>query len=445
MTLGNPLAGVPANVFRARRASVFAALDRGVMVLPAAPRLFRSRDTEIRYRPDSELFYVTGCVEPDAVAVLVGGDEPRLVLFVRDRDAEVERWSGPLLGPEAAKERFGADETRSLSELESSLPTFLQAGEVVHYRPGRGDALDRMVFEALAYSRSRGQRRGVGPRSLIDPGEILDELRLIKDEHEIALIREAARISAEGHRAALATAGPGKGEWEVQAEIDATFRRHGARGSGFDTIVGSGPNACVMHYVDNGRVIEDGDLVLVDAGAEVGFYQGDMSRTFPASGRFTAEQRAVYDVVEAAREMAVAAAIPGSSVSDVHDVALRVLTAGMVDLGVLDGAVARLIDTEAYKAFFPHQTSHWLGLDVHDPGDYATNGHPRTLRAGMVLTVEPGLYIPAGSEGRAASFAGIGVRIEDEVLVREDGTENLTAPHLPTSAEAMESLAHTVS
>jgi Xaa-Pro aminopeptidase len=413
-------------------------MNRGVMVLPAAPRLFRSRDTEVRYRADSELFYLTGCTEPDAVAVLTGGDEARLVLFVRDRDPEAERWSGPVLGPEAAQERSGADETFSLAQLETSLPGLLRGGDAIYYRPGRRDALDRMVLEALAHSRSKGQRMGVGPRSLIDPGEALDELRMVKDEHEIERLRSAARITAEGHRAALVTARPGKGEWVVQAEIDAVFRRNGAEGPGFDTIVGSGSNACVLHYAANGRVIEEGDLVLVDAGAEVDLYQGDMSRTFPASGRYSPEQRAVYEVVEAARARAVAAASPGGSVADVHDAAVRVLTSGLVELGVLDGTMDELIHQEAYKAFFPHQTSHWLGLDVHDPGDYATEGRSRILEPGMVLTVEPGLYFPDSAEGGAALFAGIGVRIEDEVLVTEDGAENLTGSLLPTSADDME-------
>jgi Xaa-Pro aminopeptidase len=445
MTHSDPMAGIPADVFRARRASVSSVLGRGVLVLPSAPRLFRSRDTETRYRPDSELFYLTGCTEADAVAVLAGGDEARLVLFVRDRDPEAERWSGPVLGPEAAKERFGADETHSLSELETSMPALLREADAIYYRAGRRELLDRMIFEALSYSRSRGQRKGIGPRSLVDPGEALDELRLVKDRHEIERLRAAARVSAEGHRVALAAARPGRGEWVVEAEIDAAFRRHGARGPGFDTIVGSGANACVLHYVANGRVIEGGDLVLVDAGAEVGLYQGDMSRTFPASGRFSPEQRDVYEVVDAARAEAVATAAPGRSVAEVHETAVRVLTTGLVELGVLDGTLDELMDQEAHETFFPHQTSHWLGLDVHDPGDYAKEGRSRRLEPGMVLTVEPGLYFPAGAEGGAARYAGIGVRVEDEVLVTEDGSENLTGALLPTSADDMESLAGGVS
>jgi Xaa-Pro aminopeptidase len=436
----DPLTDIPAQAFAARRVATFDALGHGVMVLPAAQPLFRSRDTEIRYRPDSELFYLTGVTEPGAVAVLVGGADRRFLLFVPERDADAERWSGPRLGTNAAEERFGADETHPVSDLGPLLPALLREGDVIHARLGRAEDLDRAVFDALRHARARGAREGSGPRAVIDPGEILDELRLHKDEHEIARIRRAVSLTVEGHLAGISLARPGVGEWAVEASVNAAFREGGAEGAGFETIVGSGPNGCVLHYVENRRTLEDGDLVLLDAGAEVGLYHGDVTRTFPANGRFTSEQRAVYDVVERARVSALEAANPGATISSVHDAVVRVLLEGLVDLGVLTGAVDALVADEAHRVYYPHQTSHWLGLDVHDPGDYVRGGADRCLAPGMVFTVEPGLYFPLGLGGSAAPYEGIAVRIEDDLLMRADAVENLSA-QLPTDADAMEALA----
>jgi Xaa-Pro aminopeptidase len=436
----DPMTGIPAEAFAARRAATFDALGHGVMVLPAAQPLFRSRDTEARYRPDSELFYLTGVTEPGAVAVLVGGSDPRFILFVPERDADAERWSGPRVGTKAAEERFGGDETHPVSELEALLPALLKEGDLIHARLGRVGDIDRVVFDALGHARARGARTGTGPRGVIDPGEILDELRLIKDEHEITRIRRAVSLTVKGHLAGISAARPGVGEWAVEASVDAAFRAGGAEGAGFETIVGSGPNGCVLHYVENRRTLGDGDLVLLDAGAEAGLYHGDVTRTFPANGRFTSEQRAVYDVVEQARIAAIEAACPGGTISGVHDAAVRVLLDGLVDLGVLTGAVDDLVSDEAHRTYYPHQTSHWLGLDVHDPGDYARGGSDRCLSQGMVFTVEPGLYFPPGRGGPAAPYEGIGVRIEDDLLMGVDAVENLSAG-LPTDADAIEALA----
>jgi Xaa-Pro aminopeptidase len=431
--------GLPPGLLAARRGAVLDALGRGVMVLAAAPILRRSRDTEHPYRPDSDLFYLTGATEPHTVAVLAGGDEPRFVLFAQERDPAAELWTGERLGPEAAAERFGADESYPLADLEARLPVLLRESDRVYYRLGRVGELEGMVLEALVYARSRGQRKGIGPRALVDPGEILDEMRLLKDEVELRRLRGAAEATVAGHRAALDTVRPGVGEWAVQAAVEAAFLREGATAPGFETIVGSGSNACFLHYVDNGKMVAEGDLVLVDAGAEVGLYNGDVTRTAPASGRFSDPQRAVYDVVERARTAAVAAGCPGGSIGGVHNAAVAVLVEGLVSLGVLTGSVEDLVAQEAYKPFYPHQTSHWIGLDVHDPGDYARDGMSRTLEPGMVFTVEPGLYFRPGVDGPAARFEGIGVRIEDDVLVTEAGCENLTAA-LPTAPEEIEAL-----
>jgi len=430
---------IPASTFSQRRRATYDHLGEGVMVLPAAPVLKRSRDTDHPYRPDSELYYVSGVTEPGSVGVLVGGSEPRFVLFVPPRDPEAELWTGPVLGPEGAAERFGAEETFPISDLHERLPDLLQEGDRVHYRFGRGDDVERMVLEALALARVRGPRRGTGPRGVVDPGEILDELRLVKDVHEIARLRAAAELSVEGQRAAAEALGPGRGEWVVEAAVDGCFRRGGAAGPAYETIVGSGPNACVLHYVANARVMQRGEVVLVDAGAELAHYAGDVTRTWPVDGRFTATQRAVYDVVEGARATAVELVGPGVTTAQVHEAAVRVLTEGLVSLGVLTGDPDALVEEGAYKASYPHQTSHWIGLDVHDPGDYARGGAPRALEAGMVFTVEPGLYFRADAGGPAAPYAGIGVRIEDDVLVTAEGCENLTRA-LPTAAEEVEAL-----
>ncbi|MEQ8330176.1 MAG: aminopeptidase P N-terminal domain-containing protein [Longimicrobiales bacterium] len=425
--------------FAARRRRVHAALDGDVMVLGAAPVRLRSRDTEYPYRADSELYYLTGCTDPDVVAVLSGGSEPDLTLFVPERDETRELWSGRRMGPDEARERHGADHAWPASELDARLPGLLASARRIHARLGAGTELERLVIAALVAARARGQRHGTGPRAVVDPGQILDEMRLIKDAWEIRALREAAAVTVEGHRQGLAALAPGLGEWAVQARIDGTFRAAGASGPGFETIVGAGANACVLHYVSNSATVAEGDLVLMDAGAEVGLYHGDVTRTAPASGRFTAEQRALHDLVDAARAAGVAAAVPGATVGSVHDAAVAVLVEGLVELGVLTGSPDTLIESEAYKAFFPHNTSHWLGLDVHDPGDYARDGSSRVLEPGMVLTVEPGLYVPTGADGGAARFAGMGIRIEDDLLVTADGPENLTGD-LPGGADAMEAL-----
>lgn len=435
----SPLGGIPPSVFETRRDAALRALGDGVMVLPAAPVSLRSRDTEFPYRPDSELFYLTGLLEPETVAVLVGGAEPRTMLFVRERDPEAELWSGPRMGPDGAAEVSGVREVHPRGELEGRLAGLLGGGDRIHVRLGRHPGLDAAVVAALAQARSRGARTGTGPRAVVDPGEILDEFRLRKDVHELQRMRAAAALTLEGHRAGVGVIRAGAGEWEVEAAIDAAFRTGGGSGPGYETIVGSGPNACVLHYVANSRIIEDGDLVLVDAGAEFGLYQGDVTRVYPASGTFTAEQRAVYEVVDAARVAGLARVAPGVSVADVHRSAVAVLAEGLVALGVLSGPADDVVAQESYRPLFPHQTSHWLGLDVHDPGDYTVGGASRVLEPGMVLTVEPGLYFPAGSEGGAARFAGMGVRLEDDILVTEGGGEILTAA-LPTAMDAIEGL-----
>lgn len=396
------------------------------MVLPAAPARRRSRDSDYPYRPDSELYWATGITEPDAVAVLRGhADEERFVVFVSERDPSAELWTGPRIGPEGAREAHGADAAYPIGELSERLPGLLGGAHSIAYRLG-GDAVgEAEVLEALRVARMRGGRRGSGPRVVIDPGEFLDELRLRKDRYEVERIRAAAGLTIEAFRQAAPRLRAGTGEWEIEGLLDGTFRAGGGDGPAYETIVGSGPNACVLHYVRNDRRMCADEMVLIDAGAAVGLYAADLTRTFPVDGRFRPAGLDVYEIVDDARRAAVAAVRPGARVADVHEAATRVIADGLAALGF----EAR--EGEVHTPWFPHQTSHWLGLDVHDVGDYAREGESRLLEPGMVLTVEPGLYFPALGEpgGREvpSALAGIGVRIEDDVLVTAGGHDNLTA------------------
>ncbi len=432
--------GFTPDLFQKRRERLLDALEGDVLVLPSAPVARRSGDSEYRYRPSSELFYLTGFTEPGAVAVFRRREEaPDFLLFVQPKDARAERWSGPRLGPSRAAERHGA-EAHSVAELESSFSGLVADAEQIHYRLGSDARCDRLVLAELERGRARVARKGTGPRGVTDPGRILDEMRLLKDHEEVEQIRRAAAVTVAGFRAAMVEARPGIGEWEIEAALESTFRRRGARGPAFATIAGSGGNACVLHYVENHDTVGPHDLVLLDGGAEVGLYAGDVSRTFPASGRFLPEQRAIYEIVLEAHGAALAAIAPGKTLAGVHDAATRVLVEGLVRLGVLEGETDGLLERKAHQAYYPHRTSHWLGLDVHDVGDYVRDGRPRVLEPGMVLTVEPGLYFPpGGDEDRSAEYEGIGIRIEDDVLVTEEGMENLTE-ELPVDVDGVEAL-----
>ncbi len=418
---------IPAGVFRARRERALERMEEGVLLLPAAPVRHRSRDVEVRYRPDSELYYLTGWTEPGALAVLRAfAEEDRFVLFVPSRDPGAEVWSGPRMGPAEAGERTGADAVYPAGEVEERLPGLLRGSSRVFVRLGEDPRLDRLVLDSLRTSRIRGARRGEGPRGIVDPGEVLDELRLRKGPEEIARIREAARITVEAFREVLAGVRPGVGEWEVEALLESGFRRRGAAGAAFPTIAASGPNGCYLHYAENGRVLEEGDLLLLDGGAEVELYAADVTRTVSVGGEFGGAGGSVHEVVRHAHAAGVAAVRPGATVAEVHRAVVDVLTEGLVELGVLEGEVEELVAGEAFKPFYPHQTSHWLGLDVHDVGDYARRGEPRVLEPGMVLTVEPGLYFAPRPDGEPTPFDGIGVRLEDDLLVTPEGVENLT-------------------
>lgn len=436
------LSPADAERFAGRRARVLERLgEDGVLVIPAAPEILAGRDLELRYRPDPDLFYLTGYPEPGAVLVLApGGDDGPFTLFVRPRDPGEERWTGARGGPEAAKELYGADAAHPIGELDDRLPELLRAAGSIYYPHGVGPApVERIVRRVLQHARATRQRKGIGPRRLADPGVLLDELRLRKDDHELARIREAARITGEAFVDAAAVIRPGAGEWEVEAAIEAGFRRRGAEGFGFATIAASGVNATVLHYIDNARRLGAGELILIDAGARVGGYNADISRTLPVSGRFSPAQRDLYAAVLQAHARAIDAVRPGASAADPHRSALRILVEAIVDFGLLEGDIDGIIEEGRYRPFYPHQTSHWIGLDVHDVGDYAVRDEPRPLEPGMTLTIEPGLYIPADCVDAPDELRGTGVRIEDDLLVTDAGHEVLTAT-LPVAIDRVETL-----
>lgn len=414
--------------FADRRARFLASLgERAAAVFPSAPVCTRNADIEHPYRQDSDLYYLTGLEEPESVLVLSRVHEAhRAVLFLRPRDPEKEGWDGARLGVEGAIEQLGLDAGFDIAELGRRLPDYLQNADEVIYPLGRNPAFDRSLMRAIHAVRRR-HRRGVdAPSAIVDPSHNLHEQRLRKSADELACLRRAAAVTRAGHAAAFEHAEPGAFEYEVEAEILRAFRRGGSPRPAYHPIVGSGKNGTVLHHRQNQRQMLEGELLLVDAGAEVDYYASDVTRTFPVSGRFTAEQRAVYEAVLAAQEDAVALIRPGVTVEDIHERATRRLTEGLIELGLLGDALDEALEKKTYERFTRHRTSHWLGMDVHDVGAYFHRGRARPLEPGFVLTVEPGIYIPDDGD-IAAGFAGMGVRIEDDVLVTKSGYENLSA------------------
>lgn len=416
----------------ARRARVLDALaGGGAMLLPAAPELRVGRDGELRYRPDPELFYLTGWREPGAVALLDPSDqEAPFRLFVASRQAEAERWNGPRLGPDEAAERFGADATRPLDALDEHLEAVLGRVDTLYYRLGSARPADRAAREALSRSRKARQRGGVGLCAVADPGRLLDPLRRVKSARELALIRAACEVTVAAFREARAAVRPGAGEWEVEAVLEAGFRSRGAEGPAFETIVAGGANAVVLHYTRNADRLADGAFVLVDAGARVDLYAADVTRTWSVGGAVAGAAAELHEVVARAQLAAIDACTVGGSEPAVHDAALAVLLEGAAQLGLIaDPEAARPdpVGGPAHRDLIPHRTSHWLGLEVHDVGGYATPEGPVPLEPGMVLTVEPGLYVPVDHPTAPAELRGVGVRIEDDVVVTEAGPRVLTA------------------
>jgi Xaa-Pro aminopeptidase len=422
-----------ASVYRGRRERVLRRMREmspgpAVAVFPSMPVATRNSDVEHAYRADSDLSFITGFEEPEAVAVLsTSGDRP-FTLFVRPRDKEREIWNGRRAGVEGAIRSFGADQAFEVTRLDDELPKLVGLAQTLFYRVGGDDAeFDARVARLLRMLRHRARAGVNAPPRIEDPGQIVHELRLRKEPRELQALRKAVELTRNGHLAAMKAGRPGAHEYELHALLEREFRHGGGRGWGYYPIVAAGENATVLHYNDNCVQVKDGDLVLIDAGAEFDLYTADVTRTFPASGRFNGAQRACYQLVLDAADQCIARTKPGETIDSLHEGAVRVLTEGMVKLGLLKGEVDQLIKENAFRRYYMHRTSHWLGLDVHDVGAYRTpEGKPRPLEPGMVFTIEPGLYVASDDEAAPQELRGIGIRIEDDILVTDQGQENLT-------------------
>jgi Xaa-Pro aminopeptidase len=414
------------SLFSSRRARLATLMGEGVAVIATAPERVRNRDSHYPYRFDSYFYYLTGFIEPEAVLVLVAGKTPRSILFCRNRDPERETWDGFRYGPEAARERFGFDEAHAVGELDETMPKLLEDQPVLYYPVGAEADWDARVMRWLNIVRAKGRAGIAAPERLHDVRVLLDDMRLVKDAQEVATMRRAARIAAAAHRRAMQAARPGRMEYEIEAELLHEFRRNGAQFPAYSPIVAGGANSCVLHYVANDARLHDGDLLLIDAGCELDGYASDITRTFPVSGRFSGAQREIYELVLAAQAAAIDKVRAGNAWNEPHDAAVRVLAQGMLDLKLITGSLDEVLEKETYKRFYMHRTGHWLGLDVHDAGEYKRQGNWRRLAPGMALTVEPGLYIRAADDV-PERLRDIGVRIEDDVVVSAGVCEVITA------------------
>ncbi len=409
-------------------------------IIPTGDAPRRNGDSEYRYRPESDFVYLTGFREPNATLVLLPNRaEGKAVLFLQEKDPEREVWTGRRLGLNAAPETLGIDEARPIAALWDDLPALLEGHDRVVYQSGIDEVRDREMLHVFEVARGRKRRGGTAPSEWTDPDATLHELRLFKSDAELECMRKAAAVSVEAHIAAMREAAPGKNEGELDALLEYTFRRRGGTGASYSNIVAGGANACILHYVQNDAPLVDGELVLIDAGAEWNYYASDVTRTFPVNGRYSREQRALYEVVLAAQRAGIELVRPGGNANAVHDAAVDVLVDGLLDLGLLTGSKAEVLEQETYSRFYMHKTGHWLGLDVHDCGAYFIDGEPRAFEPGMVQTVEPGLYVAPDDTTVDERWRGIGIRIEDDVLVTKDGREVLTSD-VPTEVDEIEAI-----
>ena len=421
--------------YQQRREKLMAKIGNGTAIFRSAPMAVMHNDVEYTYRQDSDFFYLTGFNEPQAVAVLTPHHaEHRFVLFVQPKNREKEVWTGYLCGVDAAKEIYGADAAYPIAELDEKLPQYLEKADRIYYHLGRDRTFNDKILTHYQSLLRTYPKRGIGPTGIEDTGTILSSMRLVKSQAELQLMRQAADIAVEAHNRAREFTAPGRYEYEIQAEIEHTFKLRGGMGPAYPSIVASGVNACVLHYIENHRQMQDQELLLIDAGCAYGYYNSDITRTFPVGGKFTPEQKTLYEIVLEAQKQAIAQVKPGNTFNAVHDAAVRVITEGLVEIGILKGEIDKLIEEEKYKPYYMHRTSHWLGLDVHDVGVYQHGeDKPQILQAGQVLTVEPGIYIVPDTKlaedqpETDPRWVGIGIRIEDDVLVTPTGHEVLTA------------------
>ena len=413
--------------------------EGSIAIVPTSPVRPRNRDVEFPFRPDSNFYYLTGFDEPEAVAALVPGrEEGEFVMFCRERDPVAEQWHGARLGLEGVREQHGADDTYSIDDLDNVLPGLLEDKPRLYYAMGHYGEFDRRMLAWIAHVRA-GARRSGGLEEVVMLDHLVHEMRLFKSKAEIDAMSKAAQVSAAAHERAMRICRPGMAEYRIEAELLYEFARGGCRAPAYPSIVAGGANACTLHYTRNSDKLRKGDLLLIDAGAEYECYASDITRTFPVNGKFSRAQRDVYSLVLAAQAAAIDTAAPGRTFEDVHMAAVRVLVEGLLALGALKGRAKRVIDDGKYKRFYMHRTGHWLGMDVHDVGSYRIGDEPRALEPGMVMTVEPGLYIAPDDEKAPKRLRGIGIRIEDDILVTQSGCEVLTAA-APKSIEEIESI-----
>lgn len=424
-----------------RRQKLMAQMAKGsIAIIPSAQMITRNNDAEYPFRQNSDFYYLTGFNEPDSVLVLIPGrDEGETVMFCRNRDKLMEIWNGYRAGPEGVVRDYGMDQAYTIDEVDDVLPELLDGMERIYYSIGQDETLDQQIRHWLNLIRSKARQGAVAPTELVMLDHPLHEMRLFKDEEEIELMRRAGEISAQGHVRAMQMCKPGVTEYQLEAEILHHFAMNGCRQPAYSTIVGGGANACILHYIENSEPLNDGDLVLIDAGCELDNYAGDITRTFPVGGEFSPEQKAIYELVLKTQKACIELARPGVLWNKVHDESVRILTEGLVELGLLSGSVESEIACGGYRDFYMHRIGHWLGMDVHDVGDYKVDGEWRPLEPGMVMTVEPGIYIALDNEKVDPRWRGIGVRIEDDVLITETGCEVLTSS-VPKEVDEIEKL-----
>jgi len=430
-------------MYAERRRKVLNKISGAAAIFCAPSEAIRNHDVHHDFRQDSDLYYLTGFEEPSTVLVLLAtGDQLRSVLFLRERDVEREIWDGVRLGLDGALESLGIDEVYPIDSLGKQLPALLVGAEKVFYDLARHDREenDRMVLDAVMTAKRTRRRDNIVPTGIEDASPIIHELRIFKSDAEVQVMREAAQLTAIGHRRAMEVTTPGIREYQIEAAMEYEWRVRGSARNAYPSIVGSGPNTCVLHYRAGDRAMHAGELVLVDAGCEKSYYASDVTRTWPVSGTFTEEQGQIYRLVLKAQKACINTCRVGATVNSIHQVAVEVLVEGLIELGLLEGNADELIADESYKRFYMHQTSHWIGMDVHDVGRYTTSeGLPRPFEAGMVLTVEPGIYISPSDTEVPAPYRGIGIRIEDDILVTNDEPDNLSID-VPKELEEIEEI-----
>ncbi len=431
------------NIFSRRRSEFMQKMEGGIAVFCSAPTRNRNSDVDFEFRQDSDFYYLTGFEEPESYCVLAPGNQKHeYLLFVLPRDREKETWTGIRAGVEGAIQTFGAEMAYTNDRLEDVLTELLQNACALHYSLNRYPEADRKIFAVLDHVRAKGRAGIYPPSKIIDPSETLAEMRLHKKADELDALQQAVNISVRAHSVAMKATAAGRFEYEIQALLEYVFRSGGSQRNGYPSIVGSGPNTCILHYTQNSRKLQDGDLLLIDAGAEFDYYTADITRTYPVNGRFTPEQREIYELVLDAQKKAIAAMKPGTTWMQVHSITVRNLTQGMLSLGLLHGTLEENLENEHYKKYYMHRTGHWLGLDVHDAGKYKQTDTWRVLEPGMVMTVEPGLYVPPDDE--SSRFRGIGIRIEDDVLITENGPKVLSE-NCPKEIDDLEAMVGTSS